>query len=321
VDALVAPDMPQSHHKHHHKHHSRHHKHGHSHQKDDSEGQPADVAPQVTDGDILARLQMLDTTLDKAESKAEEPVVEGKLEVNAPLPADFAERFAKAVARATGARADEVKMTGAAPVKGQQGLDEVEFQADKRVVDSVLVQAADPSSKLSTGTMHSFLIAKDDGDAVDTGSTEDSQQDAGSKDGEQQDTGSKEEVAQAVPPTEPASGAAPLVDMMMPFGDLEPFGREDTASDLTQASIRESNAMVDQLERAEVAEEKRAVFRALTRLRGAAITSFDGVARAQTGNIDEYARTHRWLEDHPVRHLAQEEADVQRWAFPAAAGF
>ena len=42
--------------------------------------------------------------------------------------------------------------------------------------------------------------------------------------------------------------------------------------------------MVDQLERAEVAEEKRAVFRALTRLRGAAITSFDGIARSQTGS-------------------------------------
>ena len=60
------------------------------------------------------------------------------------------------------------------------------------------------------------------------------------------------------------------------------------AQELTEASIHESDAMVDQLERAEVAEEKRAVFRALTRLRGAAITSFDGVARSQTGNIDEY---------------------------------
>ena len=51
--------------------------------------------------------------------------------------------------------------------------------------------------------------------------------------------------------------------------------------------------MVDQLERAEVAEEKRSVFRALTRLRGAAITSFDGVARSQTGNIDEYNKIHQ----------------------------
>jgi len=79
--------------------------------------------------------------------------------------------------------------------------------------------------------------------------------------------------------------------------------------------------MVDQLERAEVAEERRAVFRALTRLRGAAITSFDGVARAQTGNIDEYARKYQWRKQHPVRHLASEESDTARWAFPAAADF
>merc|ERR1712110_1359147 len=65
------------------------------------------------------------------------------------------------------------------------------------------------------------------------------------------------------------------IDTEMPYGELEPFGREDTAQELTEASIHESDEMVDQLERAEVAEEKRAVFRALTRLRGAAITSFD----------------------------------------------
>merc|ERR1719191_406364 len=75
------------------------------------------------------------------------------------------------------------------------------------------------------------------------------------------------------------------IDTAMPYGDLEPFGREDTAQELTENSVKESDAMVDQLERAEVAEEKRAVFRALTRLRGAAITSFDGVARSQTGNM------------------------------------
>merc|ERR1719453_2422467 len=84
------------------------------------------------------------------------------------------------------------------------------------------------------------------------------------------------------------------IDTEMPYGELEPFGREDTAQELTESSIHESDEMVDQLERAEVAEEKRAVFRALTRLRGAAITSFDGVARAQTGNIDEYNKIHKW---------------------------
>merc|ERR1719471_2078819 len=106
------------------------------------------------------------------------------------------------------------------------------------------------------------------------------------------------------------------MDMDMPFGDLEPFGREDTAQELTESSIHESDAMVDQLERAEVAEEKRAVFRALTRLRGAAITAFDGIARTQTGNIDEYAKKNQWRAQHPVHHLADEESDITKWAFP-----
>merc|ERR1719482_1749785 len=106
------------------------------------------------------------------------------------------------------------------------------------------------------------------------------------------------------------------IDTEMPYGELEPFGREDTAQELTESSITESDEMVDQLERAEVAEEKRAVFRALTRLRGAAITSFDGIARSQTGNIDEYNKVHKWRLTHPLRHLADEESDVSRWAFP-----
>jgi len=106
------------------------------------------------------------------------------------------------------------------------------------------------------------------------------------------------------------------IDTQMPYGELEPFGREDTAQELTESSIRESDGMVDQLERAEVAEEKRSVFRALTRLRGAAITSFDGVARSQTGNIDEYNKIHQWRTTHPLHHLADEESDVSKWAFP-----
>jgi len=106
------------------------------------------------------------------------------------------------------------------------------------------------------------------------------------------------------------------IDTAMPYGDLEPFGREDTAQELTENSIMESDKMVDQLERAEVSEEKRSVFRALTRLRGAAITSFDGVARSQTGNIDEYNKIHKWRNTHPLHHLADEESDISKWAFP-----
>jgi len=111
------------------------------------------------------------------------------------------------------------------------------------------------------------------------------------------------------------------IDTAMPYGDLEPFGREDTAQELTESSVKESDEMVDQLERAEVAEEKRSVFRALTRLRGAAITSFDGVARSQTGNIDEYNKVHKWRKTHPLHHLADEESDVTKWAFPDNADF
>jgi len=111
------------------------------------------------------------------------------------------------------------------------------------------------------------------------------------------------------------------IDTQMPYGDLEPFGREDTAQELTENSVRESDEMVDQLERAEVAEEKRAVFRALTRLRGAAITSYDGVARSQTGNIDEYNKIHKWRKTHPIHHLADEESDISKWAFPDNADF
>eukprot|EP00930_Biecheleria_cincta_P063371 TRINITY_DN48899_c0_g1_i1.p1 TRINITY_DN48899_c0_g1~~TRINITY_DN48899_c0_g1_i1.p1 ORF type:complete len:397 (+),score=108.75 TRINITY_DN48899_c0_g1_i1:86-1192(+) len=107
----------------------------------------------------------------------------------------------------------------------------------------------------------------------------------------------------------------------LPFSELQPFGRRNVGESLTESAISQSNAMVDQLERAEVAEEKRAVFRSLTRLRGVALSSFDGIARSQTGNIEEYAKHHHWRKNHPVKHLAEEESDVKAWAFPANADF
>merc|ERR1719408_1093113 len=128
--------------------------------------------------------------------------------------------------------------------------------------------------------------------------------------------------APAAASSTPHSGpGGPDVDTEMPFGELSSFGREDTAQELTDASIRESDLMVDQIEKAQVAKEKRAVFRALTRLRGAAISSFDGIARAQTGNIDEYTHSHKWRNNHPMHHLADEESDISRWAFPDNADF
>mmetsp|Transcript_20086 Transcript_20086/g.53858 ORF Transcript_20086/g.53858 Transcript_20086/m.53858 type:complete len:239 (+) Transcript_20086:94-810(+) len=105
-------------------------------------------------------------------------------------------------------------------------------------------------------------------------------------------------------------------DLEMNFNKIAPFGKEDTAKELQDHAAKTQDTLVDAVENAEVAEIKRAVFRALTRLRGAAITSFDGIARSQTGNIDEYNKRHRWRDTHPLHHLADEESDVAKWAFP-----
>eukprot|EP00747_Dinoflagellata_sp_TGD_P026647 gnl/TRDRNA2_/TRDRNA2_132087_c0_seq3.p1 gnl/TRDRNA2_/TRDRNA2_132087_c0~~gnl/TRDRNA2_/TRDRNA2_132087_c0_seq3.p1 ORF type:complete len:201 (+),score=45.90 gnl/TRDRNA2_/TRDRNA2_132087_c0_seq3:80-682(+) len=100
-----------------------------------------------------------------------------------------------------------------------------------------------------------------------------------------------------------------------PFGHLSRFGREDTAYELTEASIAESNAMVDQIERAVVSETKRSMFRALTHLRGVTVSSYDGMANAQAENIDDYARQNAWSKAHNLDHLAEQEGNTQTWAF------
>jgi hypothetical protein len=219
----------------------------------------------------------------------------GSLNVNGPLPADFNAVFAQAVKKAAPVEcAGEVKVlekkVGTSFVQLQSKtavIVEVIFSAPVACVAQIKSQAADADSALVNGGLYSYLVAKSD--VVDTGSL-------------------------PAPEMQHAHGVE--FDTEMPYGNLEPFGREDTAQELTEGSIRESDAMVDQMERAEVAEEKRSVFRALTRLRGAAITSFDGVARSQTGNIDEYNKLHKWRKTHPLQHLAAEEADTAKWAFP-----
>jgi len=257
---------------------------------------PAKAEPKSSDGakQITDEIHSLEEELAKKEEAVKGVVQKGRIEVNGPLPADFSERFAQAVSKATGCDNSEVRVVETNPVvaliqgKSKAGdVVEVVFEAPADVVKAVEDQAADPDSKLATGSLHEFLVAKDD----------------------------------AAPEATPVQEKGIDVDTEMPYGELEPFGREDTAQELTEQSIKESDEMVDQLERAEVAEEKRSVFRALTRLRGAAITSFDGVARAQTGNIDEYNKVHKWRKTHPLHHLADEESDISKWAFPDNADF
>jgi hypothetical protein len=279
----------------------KHHKHHHKHHKDSvkelvASNDAANATKKMVSADepkadkgseeqILGKMKKLETELAKKEEAVKDVVTKGRIEVNGPLPADFAERFAQGVAKATGCDPSEVKVIETNPLSLLQlktgDVVEVVFEAPADVVKGIEDQAADPDSKLATGSLKEFLVAKD-----------------------------------SVADTTPVQEKGIDVDTEMPYGELEPFGREDTAQELTESSIKESDEMVDQLERAEVAEEKRAVFRALTRLRGAAITSFDGVARSQTGNIDEYNKTHKWRKTHPLHHLADEESDISKWAFP-----
>lgn len=96
----------------------------------------------------------------------------------------------------------------------------------------------------------------------------------------------------------------------------EPFGQEEPARALTKASVKESEGMVDQIESAQGVEAKRAVNRALTKLRGATIATYDGIAKGHLGNVDSYNTNQKWRDTHHVRHLAEEEGDVKVWAFP-----
>lgn len=267
---------------------------------------------------IVEKMRKLETKLSAKAKAMTKKLTQGHILVNGPVPADFAQRFSKAVSEATGVDATTVKVTDTTAVQGVDGVVEVNFVASPKAVKAVESDAADPDSKLANGQLHTFLVKEDDDDAKAPPPAPPAPPGL---------MGSADKDAVPVEDGGAETEATPIehegidIDTAMPYGDLEPFGREDTAQELTESSVKESDQMVDQLERAEVAEEKRAVFRALTRLRGAAITSFDGVARSQTGNIDEYNKVHQWRRTHPLHHLADEESDVAKWAFPDNADF
>jgi len=99
---------------------------------------------------------------------------------------------------------------------------------------------------------------------------------------------------------------------------VEPFGQEDSAKKLTENSVKESDGMIDQIENAQGVEAKRSVYRALTKLRGATIASYDGIAKGHLKNVDKYNKQHKWRDEHKISHLAEEEADTHKWAFPVS---
>eukprot|EP00443_Scrippsiella_acuminata_P093817 CAMPEP_0115490702 /NCGR_PEP_ID=MMETSP0271-20121206/62707_1 /TAXON_ID=71861 /ORGANISM="Scrippsiella trochoidea, Strain CCMP3099" /LENGTH=147 /DNA_ID=CAMNT_0002918991 /DNA_START=52 /DNA_END=491 /DNA_ORIENTATION=+ len=91
---------------------------------------------------------------------------------------------------------------------------------------------------------------------------------------------------------------------------VAPFGKEDTATELQDHAARTQDTLVDAVENAEVAEIKRAVFRALTRLRAAQIKEFDTIARLETQAIDAYNDAHHYRGENPLEHLHNDEPPV-----------
>ena len=59
---------------------------------------------------------------------------------------------------------------------------------------------------------------------------------------------------------------------------VTPFGKEDTAAELQSQAARTQDTLMDAVENAEVTEIRRAVFRALTRLRATEMKEFDTIA-------------------------------------------
>merc|ERR1719390_581123 len=97
----------------------------------------------------------------------------------------------------------------------------------------------------------------------------------------------------------------------MNFNKIAPFGKEDTAKELQDHAADTQDTLVDAVENAEVAEIKRAVFRALTRLRAATIKEFDTIARLETQAIDAYNDAHHYRAENPLTHLHEDEAPVE----------
>jgi len=100
-------------------------------------------------------------------------------------------------------------------------------------------------------------------------------------------------------------------DLEMNFNKIAPFGEEDTAKELQDHAAKTQDTLVDAVENAEVAEIKRAVFRALTRLRAATIKEFDTIARLETQAIDAYNDAHHYRAENPLAHLHEDEAPVE----------
>merc|ERR1719506_2271918 len=154
----------------HHHHHHKHHAAKSNNQaavvskaapaSDEKKAAPASGEKKASgEAEITDKMKTLEKELAKKEQAVKGVVQKGRIEVNGPLPADFAERFTQAVGQATGCDPSEVKVIETNPVVAlvqTQGGDVVEvvFEAPADVVKAVEDQAADPDSKLADGALH-----------------------------------------------------------------------------------------------------------------------------------------------------------------------
>eukprot|EP00927_Polykrikos_kofoidii_P058216 TRINITY_DN52600_c0_g1_i1.p1 TRINITY_DN52600_c0_g1~~TRINITY_DN52600_c0_g1_i1.p1 ORF type:complete len:242 (+),score=38.95 TRINITY_DN52600_c0_g1_i1:61-786(+) len=117
-------------------------------------------------------------------------------------------------------------------------------------------------------------------------------------------------VLEQLPATAPPVLAAVASEMQKPAARISPFGREDVSRELQTRAAKTQDTLVDAVENAEVAEIKRSVFRALTRLRAAEIKEFDTIARLQTQAIDDFNDRHHYLAENPLEHIHDSEPRV-----------
>merc|ERR1719253_2162166 len=116
------------------KHHHKHHHHEKSPAKVEAATAPVAAAQASSEPkkeeQILSKMKTLETELAKKEEAVKGVVTKGRIEVNGPLPADFAERFAQGTAKATGCDSSEVKVIETNPVtSGGSDVVEVVFEA------------------------------------------------------------------------------------------------------------------------------------------------------------------------------------------------
>merc|ERR1719229_1711338 len=111
------------------------------------------------------------------------------------------------------------------------------------------------------------------------------------------------------PPDAEGAQQIPVADVNQ-GAQIAPFGKEDTAQELQSHAAKTQDTLIDAIENAEVAEIKRAVFRALTRLRAAQIKEFDTIARLETQAIDAYNDAHHYRNENPLDYLHSSESAV-----------